>query len=39
VKKAVIPAFTSDLSKEDKEKDGEVVDLDKEAEELEEVLV
>ena len=39
VKKAVIPAFTSDLSKEDKEKDGEVVDLDKEDEELNEVLV
>jgi hypothetical protein len=39
VKKAVIPAFTSDLSKGDKEKDGDIVDLDKEEAELEEVLV
>ena len=39
VKKAAGPAFASDLSKDDKEKDGEVVDLDKEEAELEEVLV
>jgi hypothetical protein len=39
VKKAVIPAFTSDLPKEDKEKGGDIVDLDKEDEELNEALV
>jgi hypothetical protein len=39
VKKATVPAFTSDLSNDDKEKDGVVVDLDKEEEELAEAIV
>ena len=39
VKKAAVPAFTSDLPKGDEEKDGEVVDLDKEEEELAEAIV